>query len=97
MTTLKTRPLTRAPLPSTSVSVTRPSTDARRGSARPHAHVLGLGGHRGRDAGLVVGGQRVLQAGQRRAQLELAEDLAELGAVGLPRGLVRGVDLDRPP
>ena len=60
-------------------------THARRRAPRRHRR-----GH----AGLVVGGQRLLQAAQRRAQLELAEDLAQLGAVGLAGGLVGRVDVD---
>ena len=41
-----------------------------------------------------VGAERLLEAPQRIAQLELAEDLAQPRAVGLPRGLRRRVEVD---
>ena len=71
--------------------------DAERGDVgeRALAHARGdrLLGHR-RGRGGVVVAERLLEALERRAQLELAEDLAQLRAVGRPRGLGDRVDLD---
>ena len=47
-----------------------------------------------RRRGRVALAEGLLQARERRAQLELAEDLAQLGAIGLVRGLGHRVDLD---
>ena len=49
---------------------------------------------RGRGRGRVGVAERLLQAPQRVAQLELAEDLAQPRAVGLARRLGREVDVD---
>ena len=66
---------------------------ARRRASVPGAHAradLGRGDRRGRG---LVGAEELLQAAQRVAQLELAEDLAQLGAVGHLRGGLRDVEV----
>ena len=77
------------PRRATSLAVRQPSPLARHTRDRRL-----LDGQRRREARVLLA-QRLLQAAQRIAQLELAEHLAQPRAVGLARGHVRRVDVDR--